>query len=52
MVGMREPLNAEAGAAQTVVNVQISGTFPGSPIALDYHFTIADGKITSLIIDS
>lgn len=37
---------------ETVVTVEISGTFPGSPISLDYHFAIASGKIASLTIDS
>ena len=37
---------------KTVVSVEISGTFPGSPITLDYHFAIADDKIASLFIDS
>jgi ketosteroid isomerase-like protein len=47
-----KPLRAEDRDDETIVTVQISGTFPGSPIALDYHFTIADDKIVSLIIDS
>ena len=47
-----KPLKVQQRDAETMVNVEISGTFPGSPIALDYHFTIADDKITSLIIDS
>ena len=42
----------ERDNAETIVAVQISGTFPGSPITLDYHFTIANEKIASLIIDS
>jgi len=37
---------------ETVVTIDISGTFPGSPISLDYHFTIANDKIASLTIDS
>ncbi len=36
----------------TVVTVEVSGTFPGSPISLDYHFTISGDKITFLKIDS
>jgi ketosteroid isomerase-like protein len=47
-----EPLKVEQREAEIMVNVEISGTFPGSPIALDYHFTIVDEKITSLVIDS
>src|SRR5207249_4023673 len=47
-----KPLSPEARDNETIVAVQISGTFPGSPITLDYHFAIADDKITALIIDS
>ena len=47
-----KPLGAEARDNETIVAVQVSGTFPGSPITLDYHFTIAHEKIASLIIDS
>jgi ketosteroid isomerase-like protein len=46
------PLKVQQRDVETMVNVEISGTFPGSPITLDYHFTIANDKITSLIIDS
>jgi hypothetical protein len=47
-----KPLSAEDRDNETIVAVQISGTFPGSPITLDYHFAIAHEKIASLIIDS
>ena len=47
-----KPLSAEQRDNKTIVAVQISGTFPGSPITLDYHFVIDDGKISSLTIDS
>ena len=47
-----KPLGAEEHDNETIVAVQISGTFPGSPITLDYHFTVAHEKIASLIIDS
>lgn len=47
-----KPLSAEERDNETIVAVQISGTFPGSPITLDYYFTIAHEKIVSLIIDS
>ena len=46
-----KPLSSQERGNETVVSVEVSGTFPGSPIALDYHFTIANEKITSLIID-
>ena len=47
-----KPLSAEERENKTIVAVQISGTFPGSPVTLDYHFTIANEKISSLTIDS
>lgn len=47
-----KPLSAKERDNETIVAVQISGTFPGSPITLDYHFAIANEKIASLIIDS
>jgi hypothetical protein len=47
-----EPLSAEERDNEFIVGVQISGTFPGSPITLDYHFAITNEKIASLIIDS
>jgi ketosteroid isomerase-like protein len=47
-----KPLRTKEGDNETIVAVQISGTFPGSPITLDYHFAIASEKIASLIIDS
>jgi hypothetical protein len=46
------PLGIEEHDCEIIVRVEISGTFPGSPITLDHHFMIADDKITSLIIDS
>ena len=47
-----KPLGAKEGDNETIVAVEISGTFPGSPITLDYHFAIATEKIASLVIDS
>ena len=47
-----KPLRAEHRANETVVSVEVSGSFPGSPVTLDYHFTVANEKISSLIIDS
>ena len=32
------------------LQAEISGTFPGSPLVLTYHFDIEDGKIQSLKI--
>ena len=47
-----KPLSSQERGNETVVSVEVSGTFPGSPISLDYHFTIANDKIVSLTIDS
>jgi len=47
-----KPLISQERDNEIVVSVEVSGTFPGSPISLDYHFTIANDKITSLTIDS
>jgi len=47
-----KPLSADGRSAKTILSMEVSGSFPGSPITLDYHFTIANDKIESLIIDS
>ena len=47
-----KPLSIEDRDNETVVAVEISGTFPGSPITLDYRFAIANEEIASLAIDS
>ena len=46
-----KPLNVRSDDAEIVVTVEVSGTFAGSPVSLDYHFTIENEKITSLSID-
>lgn len=46
------PLSAEHRANETVVSIEVSGSFPGSPVTLDYHFSVENKKISSLIIDS
>jgi len=45
-------LRADVRGAETILSVEVSGSFPGSPVTLDYHFTIANDKIQSLIINS
>jgi SnoaL-like domain len=47
-----EPLSAEKRGMETIVSIEVAGKFPGSPITLDYHFTVANEKISSLTIDS
>jgi len=46
-----KPLSIKDEAAEVVVATEVSGTFDGSPITLDYHFTIKGDKILSLTID-
>ena len=45
-----EPLNASVSEETVKLRARLTGDFPGSPIELDYTFTIANGKITSLEI--
>ena len=47
-----KPLSTEHRANETVVSVEVSGSFPGSPVTLDYHFIVVNEKVSSLIIDS
>ena len=47
-----KPLSADERDAETILSVEVSGSFPGSPVTLDHHFTIANDKIQSLTIDS
>src|SRR5947199_9892144 len=46
-----KPLNVKEDDGEVVVSVEVSGTFPGSPVTLDYHFKIENEKILSLVID-
>jgi ketosteroid isomerase-like protein len=46
-----KPLSIKDDSAEIVVAVEVSGTFDGSPVTLDYHFMIEKDKILSLTID-
>ena len=46
-----KPLGASNGDVEPMVTVEVSGTFPGSPVTLDYHFKIDNDSISSLSID-
>ena len=46
-----KPVSIKDDNAGVAVAVEVSGTFDGSPITLDYHFAIEGGKIVSLTID-
>jgi ketosteroid isomerase-like protein len=45
------PLSIKHDPAEIVLAVEVSGTFDGSPVILDYHFAIEKDKIVSLAID-
>jgi hypothetical protein len=44
------PTRVDQSGATTIVTATVSGTFPGSPIQLHYHFTVAAENITHLAI--
>jgi ketosteroid isomerase-like protein len=46
-----KPLRIKVDDPEVVVAVEVSGTFDGSPVNLDYHFTVENEKILSLTID-
>jgi hypothetical protein len=46
-----KPLSMKRDDSGVVVAVEVSGTFPGSPVTLDYHVIIEGDKIKSLSID-
>ena len=45
-----KPLGIKGADTQVVVAVEVSGTFDGSPVTLDYHFIIENDKISSLTV--
>jgi hypothetical protein len=46
------PIGVRQADERTIVTARVSGTFPGSPIELRYHFTITGEKIGRLEITS
>jgi ketosteroid isomerase-like protein len=46
-----KPLRIKVDDPEVVVAVEVSGTFDGSPVTLDYHFTVENEKILLLTID-
>jgi ketosteroid isomerase-like protein len=46
-----EPLAASVSGQTVKLRARLTGTFPGSPVELDYTFTLADGRIAVLEID-
>lgn len=45
-----EPLSTSDDATGVRVHARLTGNFPGSPIEVDYIFTLNDGKIAELEI--
>jgi ketosteroid isomerase-like protein len=45
------PLSVKSDDVTFVVSVEVSGTFPGSPVSPDYRFIIESDKIRSLAIE-
>lgn len=44
------PLAVQERGGTLVVSVEVSGSFPNSPLMLDHTFAMADGRIASLDI--
>ena len=42
--------DATTTGARTIVSAKLTGDFPGSPVVLDFAFTLAGGKISGLKI--
>jgi hypothetical protein len=45
-----KPLDASVSGKTVKLRARLTGNFPGSPVDLDYRFTLANDKITSLEI--
>lgn len=43
-----EPLSIKSDDVEVVVAVEVSGSFDGSPLTLDYRFTVQNDRISSL----
>jgi len=43
-----KPLEYTEDGTTSILTAECSGTFPGSPIALKFHFDIVDGQIQHL----
>lgn len=45
-----EVLHVKEKSGTVLVSARVSGNFPGSPVELDYHFTLTGETISSLSI--
>lgn len=43
-----KPLEYTENGTSSTLSAEVSGTFPGSPLVLKFHFDIIDGKIQYL----
>jgi SnoaL-like domain len=46
------PLELAERGGQSILKARLAGSFPGSPITVNFSFVLADGKIHSLEIRS
>lgn len=46
-----KPVSLKEDDTSVIVAIEVSGTFPGTPVTLDYHFVLEGNKILSLTID-
>jgi ketosteroid isomerase-like protein len=46
-----EPVSVSGKEPEFVVAIEVSGTFPGSPVTPDYRFLVENDNILSLTID-
>ena len=46
-----KPLSIKEEKSEIVVAIEVSGTFPGSPVTLDYHFKLEKEEILALAIE-
>ena len=46
-----KPVSATEDNAEVIVAIEVSGTFPGSPVTPDYHFTLDKEEILALAIN-
>ena len=45
-----DPIRVQESGEKTIVTSSVSGNFPGSPVELQFEFTLRDGKISDLLI--
>lgn len=43
-----KPVSYEENGTESILKAEVSGTFPGSPIVLKFHFDIVGGQIQHL----